>query len=240
MNQRNVMSLVTGGSGNGKTSSTRNMGKDTLLINIELKPLPYKSNGIINYELEDTKSLFKAIEALPKKDNIKNVVIDSFSEWLDILLNECQGKYSGFDIWKHYNATIFRLFKLCKSINKYFFFLAHTEVIQDGEEVSVIRTKVKGKEWEGLVEKVFVNCFYARVTPSMDEEDRADYLFVTNTNGKLPAKTPMGMFEEITIGNDLVNIVEKIDEYYGYTAPKKKAPPPKEDAKTETQTQKAA
>jgi hypothetical protein len=41
-----------------------------------------------------------------------------------------------------------------------------------------------------------------------------EYRFVTNNDGTFPARSPIGMFEDITIPNDFGYIVEKIDEYY--------------------------
>ena len=40
------------------------------------------------------------------------------------------------------------------------------------------------------------------------------YKLVTNNDGKCLAKTPMGMFEELEIDNDLNMVDQKICEYY--------------------------
>ena len=38
--------------------------------------------------------------------------------------------------------------------------------------------------------------------------------FVTNNDGVYPAKSPIGLFEDLYIPNDLGYVVEKIKEYY--------------------------
>lgn len=39
------------------------------------------------------------------------------------------------------------------------------------------------------------------------------YQFITNNDGQLPAKSPLGMFDSLTIPNDLGLVSEKIDAY---------------------------
>ena len=39
--------------------------------------------------------------------------------------------------------------------------------------------------------------------------------FVTQNVGDTTAKSPMGMFSELKIDNDLKNVVDTINEYYG-------------------------
>ena len=39
------------------------------------------------------------------------------------------------------------------------------------------------------------------------------YTLITNTDGLCIAKTPMGMFEQLEIDNDLNEIIKIIDEY---------------------------
>lgn len=38
--------------------------------------------------------------------------------------------------------------------------------------------------------------------------------FVTNYDGQFPAKSPVGMFEETYIPNDLGYVISKVEEYY--------------------------
>jgi len=50
---------------------------------------------------------------------------------------------------------------------------------------------------------------------SYDENTKkAKKEFITNFDGQYPSKSPEGMFEELTILNDLGLVVEKINKYY--------------------------
>ena len=45
--------------------------------------------------------------------------------------------------------------------------------------------------------------------------DRNKHYFVTQSDGTNPCKSPMGMFDEIEIDNDLKLVDDAIREYYG-------------------------
>jgi len=54
---------------------------------------------------------------------------------------------------------------------------------------------------------------YADYDPQ--EENREDaYYFQTQTDGTVPAKSPMGMFDQERITNDLNLVFKTIDQYY--------------------------
>jgi hypothetical protein len=50
-----------------------------------------------------------------------------------------------------------------------------------------------------------------------DVMDR-DYRFITQNNGRNTCKSPMGLFEDDTIPNDLAAVDAAITEYYSLTA----------------------
>ena len=45
------------------------------------------------------------------------------------------------------------------------------------------------------------------------EMGKMEYKLLTNTDGKRVAKTPLGMFNELLIDNDLADIIKIIDDY---------------------------
>jgi len=58
-------------------------------------------------------------------------------------------------------------------------------------------------------EGLYTVIFWADYDAQEDE-----YYFETETDGTTPARSPMGMFEEKRIPNDLDKALNKIDEYY--------------------------
>lgn len=209
----NLISLISGTSGSGKSYSLRNLGKDTVVLNVERKMLPFQGN-ITNVPIGSTFKLFEAINRLHNNDTYKNIVIDSFSEFTDLLLAECKHRAKGFDVWNLYNTEIYNLFQALKNVkNKYIFVIGHTEILTDSDGVRIERMKVKGREHEGMIEKNATCVFYSKTIRKQDGQG-VDYKFITNTDGSLPAKTPFGMFNEFLIDNDVAAIVKVFDTFY--------------------------
>lgn len=61
------------------------------------------------------------------------------------------------------------------------------------------------------LEGLFTYVLFTRVI--QDENNKTDYKFVTNSDGTCTAKTPMGLFPEILIDNDLDLVIKRIKEY---------------------------
>lgn len=59
-------------------------------------------------------------------------------------------------------------------------------------------------------EGLFTYVFYAKV---MNEGDKMSYKLLTNTDGEHVAKTPMDMFNELYVDNDIAEIIKVIDAY---------------------------
>ncbi len=210
----NLITIIGGGSGTGKSYSLHKLGKDAVVLNVERKMLPFQGKGLVNVPINSTFKLFEAINRLRDNDEYRVVVLDSFSEFCDLLLAECKNKAKGFDVWNLYNTEIFNLFQALKSLkNKYVFVIGHTETLMDADGDRIQRLKVKGKENEGMIEKNATCVFYSK-TVRKESGQGVDYKFITNTDGYLPAKTPFGMFKDFLIDNDLASIVKVYDKFY--------------------------
>lgn len=207
--------LVVGPSGRGKSTSLRNLPKKfTKIMNSERKALPFKGgNEFTQTNVKEVGDIFNWIENMKADSTAKICVIDSFSACVDTILGEAKRLYKGFDVWNWYNDQIFRMFKGFKELyeqGKYVVVTGHDELVdEDGSGVK--RLKVKGNEWKGVLEKEFDVVFYAEVF--VDEGEKPEFKFRTQTNGKVPAKTPMGMFDDLLIDNDLGEILKNISAY---------------------------
>jgi hypothetical protein len=61
------------------------------------------------------------------------------------------------------------------------------------------------------MEGLFTVVIYAKVSRGAD--NKIAYQFVTNNDGEFPAKSPIGLFTDLYIQNDLGLVSETIDKY---------------------------
>jgi len=196
--------LVMGASGTGKSASLRNFRPDEIgVINVAGKPLPFRS------EIKSFKSdRYEEIEAILKKAKVKSLVIDD-SQYL--MANEFMRRASenGFqkftDIGRNFWALVDMInHDLPEDVIVYF--MQHTELDANGNE----KAKTIGKL---LDEKITLEGLFSIVLKTAVVD--GSYMFTTKNNGADTVKTPMGMFEQDLIENDLKAVDDAIREYYG-------------------------
>lgn len=62
------------------------------------------------------------------------------------------------------------------------------------------------------MEALFTVLLYTDVESTKDGNK---YSFITNRSGDIPAKSPMGMFKDSKVDNDLNEVLKTVNEYYG-------------------------
>jgi len=139
--------LEIGESGGGKTYSFRNMDRETtLFINIENKPLPFKGSFKHTVIPQNPQDVLAALAAGSQNPAVKQIVVDSFSAYVDLLLLQARAIKTGYEIWSYYNENIGKFNDYVKKVQKEVFVTAHYEILTD--ELGGIkkkRAKVKGK-----------------------------------------------------------------------------------------------
>lgn len=196
--------LILGESGSGKSTSLRNFKKDELVIyNVAGKPLPFRSGAQLNRA--DNVSYDTIMGNMAKK-RFKCYVIDD-SQYL--LCFELFGRTAekGYDKFTEmalhfYNLIQFVIQKMPADCIVYF--LHHTEDI-DGR----LKAKTIGKM---LNEKLTVEGLFSIVLMAKNIDGR--YVFVTRSDGKDTVKTPMEMFAQPEIDNNLKAVDTAIREFY--------------------------
>lgn len=204
--------LIVGKSGKGKTYSFRDMPENTTgFINAELKPLPFKKNFKYHAKPKKFEGLLKALEDYSNNPEIEVIVIDSLSAVFEMLLKEARDIYSNWDVWNYYNKKIGELLFKIKNIEKEVFATAHYEILSSEEE-SEKRVKVKGKEWEGMIEKEFTFVMYAE---DKYKSDKPEY-FYKLAGENISAKCPPDIFglDVLKIENNAFVALNKIREFY--------------------------
>ena len=213
--------LIIGASGSGKSTSIRNLNpKTTFIISALDKPLPFKgykknythlkgwNDKDGNYMAsDDWQRIIKCIQMIDQeRPEITTLIIDDIQY---VLANEFMRRSGerGFDKYSemgmHYWSIIDSSMK-CRD-DLLCFFLSHNEVDNLGK--SKVKTIGKLLDEKITIEGLFTICFQASI---IDEE----YKFLTQSNGECTAKSPIGLFDDLYIDNDLFSIKKSIEEYY--------------------------
>ena len=138
--------MIVGSPGRGKTYSFRNMNTETCgFINMEGKPLPFINKFKYYYTPNGWQDCYNKLIEYAKDPNITEVVLDSFSAYMDSVLKTARETKKGFDIWNLYNEEIGKLMFIVKKYPKDLFLTSHYEWIQTEEGAIEKRIKVKGK-----------------------------------------------------------------------------------------------
>ncbi len=218
-----VATLILGNSGTGKTTSLRNFdpSKCTLIQCIS-KPLPFRSNDWIIRDDENTKGnviqtseshkIIKILSQSPKEviiiDDFQNSMVD------ELMGRKTEKNYEKFtDIAD--NARL--IFKKSGSLKKHqrVYILAHTNTNDFGE----IKMKTIGKM---IDQSIIPESYFTIVLRT--EVSNGKYLFRTQCNGNDCCKSPMNLFDDLTIENDLDSVDNTICSFYGlnkdFEAPK--------------------
>jgi len=201
-NMKSVPVLIIGKSGSGKSASLRNFKKEEIAIaNVLGKPLPFKSD-LEAPKVDDYATILKAIEHTDKKV----IVIDDANY---LITNEFMNKSSvkGFDKYNEMGNNFFNLINGIKNVEggKTVYLIMHEDTDDEGN----VKPKTIGKL---LDDKVNIQGMFTICLRSMF--DNGNYIFRLKTNGQDCVKTPIGLFDEEQIENDLKLVDEKIREYY--------------------------
>jgi hypothetical protein len=210
-----IATMILGDSGTGKSTSLRNLDPaKTLLIQSIRKPLPFKAPGwkVHNGHQGSTGNIFVTdnaakIEGLMRRAPHEVVVIDDFQY---ILANEFMRRSDekGFDKFTEIGRHAWDILKAATELadDRRIYILCHTSTDDFGK----VKMKTIGKL---LDEKITPEGMVTIVLRTMVRDGQ--YLFSTNNNGNDTCKSPLGMFADQMIDNDLAVVDETICQYYG-------------------------
>lgn len=199
--------LIIGKTGSGKTAGLRNFEKGQVgIFNVASKPLPFRNKNdlpIIN------NASYETIETSLKNNKLKCYVIDD-SQYLMAFEMFKKAKVKGYDKYTELALNFYNLIQtVIKSTSEdtIVYFLHHTDYGEDGIKAKTVGKMLDEKLClEGLF-SIVIGCSYV---------DGKGYSFITHTSGNDTYKTPLDMFEENYIDNDLFMVDKKIRDYYGF------------------------
>ena len=209
---------IVGASGSGKSTSLRNLPTDkTRIIDLERKGLPFPNADDFNItSCANIKDFDAALDVALKDDKCEVIVIESFTKYVEVLIAFAQASFKGFDVWSFYNRNIRMMLDKVKNDRAVVIFTAVDEIVQiaqpSGDTYNVRRVKVQGKQHEGCIEKEFLMVLFTEAKRGKD--GKVEYVFQTNSDGITSAKTPMSMFNDLYIPNDVNEVINTAKQYY--------------------------
>ena len=226
--------IVAGDSGSGKSTSIGKIDalgiigldpKETAIINVKNKPLPFRGwksfyggkisedgNYFASANSEEIIRVLNYISA--NRPDIKNVVLDDFQYTMSeqFMKDAFEKGYEKFNrIGKFAYDVINAGLNMRADMN--FIVLTHSD-----EENGKIKLKTLGRMLEDKVNPLGLFTIALFTTTRLNAEDQIEYCFVTNKaqdprGFDIPAKSPIGMFQDKFIPNDMGYVVKQIHEF---------------------------
>ena len=225
------MIAIVGESGSGKTTSIRNLNpEETFIIsttgkrpgikgakkkypdfkvNKETKEM--SGNFYTSSNIEAIKQMMKIVNV--KMPNVKVLIIDDFQylQAFEAMARVDEKGYGKFtDMAKH----AYEALKTGMDMRDDLFIVVSTHSENTGDNLNpYYKIKTQGKMLDSVItlEGLFTYVLFTKVIK--DDSDSVQYKFLTNSDGTCTAKSPMGLFEDLLIDNDLDYVISKIKEY---------------------------
>lgn len=193
--------MIMGESGTGKSTSIRNL-KNAGVINVYGKPMPFKTENVIGIiNIDNCEKVINALE----KSKADIIVIDDFQ---GLLVTQFMSRAleKGYDKFSEMGLSYYKTIRAVEKLppQKRVYFLSHLER-ENGRE----KVKTLGKM---LDNNVTVEGLFTIVLKTAVNDGK--YFFQTHNNGFDTVKSPMGMFEDDFIPNDLAFVDNAICNYY--------------------------
>ena len=201
-----VAVLILGESGSGKSASMRNFNsEDVRVLNVASKPFPFRN---VNKLKKADKATYAMIKGAVSSGQSLSYVIDDAQYLMAFESFEKANEtgYTKFTLMAKNYEEMLRYIQEDTSPDTIVYIMQHIDTDENGK----VKAKTLGKM---LDQQLTIEGLFTIVLLSKADEKR--HYFVTQSDGTNPCKSPMGMFDDIEIDNDLKMVDDTIREYYG-------------------------
>lgn len=207
---------IMGESGAGKTTSMRNLDPaTTYYIDCDKKGLSwrgwkkqYNSESKNYYQTDVQEEVLHIMKGINnKRPNIKTVVIDTLNGIM--VADEMRRmKERGYDKWVDLAFSVYSIIDYALTMRQDLtvVFVCHSQTVRDDNGYNFTHIKTNGQKLQkiGLETKMPI-LLHAKCLDGQ-------YVFETQANFST-AKTPLGLFEEKTIPNDIAAVIKAIEDF---------------------------
>lgn len=220
---------IVGESGSGKTSSVRNLDPaKTFIISTTGKRPGIKgaNKKYPNFSIHEGKivgnffasanvdQIGKILQIIDKKmPQITTVVIDDYQYVMGFEAMD-RAKEKSYDKFTDIAQHAYQVLKSAMSMRDDLNVVVSTHSENMGDRITpYYKMKTLGKMLDSVITLEGLFTYVLFTTIQRDEDNKPSYKFITNSDGTCTAKSPMGLFNDIYIDNDLDYVVKRIKEY---------------------------
>lgn len=203
--------LVMGRSGSGKSASLRNATEPTFVVNVNRKPLPFKTNPNLKVMNCDEYLKIKGALKAAYEKGIKVAFIDDAGYLMTSKFMAGHRTAKGNSQFDLYNEIADNFYSLIRYISDELpeDMVVYVAMHEEKNDLGESKPKTIGRL---LDEKVCVEGMFTIVLHALKLDNK--YVFATNTDGLDVTKSPIGMFEQTYVDNDIQAVTETIRNYY--------------------------
>ena len=221
------MIAIVGESGSGKSTSIRNLNpKETFIISTTgkrpgikgaLKKYPtftktdtgYVGNFVTTSSVDKIATILKYINT--KRPDIKTIIIDDYQYIMGFEAMD-KADQKGYEKFTQMAQHAYQVLKEAMNMRDDLYVVVSTHSENTGDRINpFFKIKTLGKMNTITLEGLFTYVFFTAI--QRDEDGNPSYKFMTNSDGTTTGKSPMGLFDELYIDNDLKLIIDRIEEY---------------------------
>lgn len=220
---------IVGESGSGKTTSIRNLDPEkTFIISttgkrpgikgaVKKYPTFSVQDGKITgnfYVTSNVDQIAKVLQIIDKKmPHITTVIVDDYQYVMGFEAMD-RAKEKSYDKFTDMAQHAYQVIKAAMNMRDDLYIVVSTHSENTGDRMNpYFKIKTLGKMIDSVItlEGLFTYVLFTSV--QRDEDNKTSYKFITNSDGTCTAKSPMGLFQDLLIDNDLNMVINRIKEY---------------------------
>lgn len=220
---------IVGESGSGKTTSIRNLNPEhTFIISTTGKrpgikgankkyPTFTVAEGKMSgnfYATSNVDQIGKMLQIIDKKmPHITTVVIDDYQYVMGFEAMD-RAKEKSYDKFTDMAQHAYQVLKTAMNMRDDLYVVVSTHSENTGDRINPYnKMKTLGKMLDSVITLEGLFTYVLFTTIQRDDDNKSSYKFITNSDGTCTAKSPMGLFDDTYVDNDLNMVINRIKEY---------------------------